>query len=230
MGFVPVQDMLNRIYNAVTKAIGVEIKAGLPAGANKIGSVDAQLTGRNVEDGSTVAGLSFEIDENGYPVLRIVDGAPFAYNQANDAKNVVERRHKLISHVITQNLATNEIYTLTPPAGKIWTLKLLTFDIDATTGGTSGTHQVFIRYGDNQARLGILRAVQPYNSSILFRYGHFDSATTQTPATSVEQSAIVKDLVIKSTTPLYFVYENGGDGTPGSLALNAYFLEEDEVL
>ena len=40
MGFIPVPDIMNRIYNAVTKAIGVELKAGLPAGTNNIGDVD----------------------------------------------------------------------------------------------------------------------------------------------------------------------------------------------
>ena len=50
MGLRTVQDIVNKIYNAVTGALGVELKAGLPAGTNKIGSVDAQLTGSMIKE------------------------------------------------------------------------------------------------------------------------------------------------------------------------------------
>ena len=48
------------------------------------GTLETQLTGSNVEDGSPVSGLSYEIDENGYPVMRVVDAAPFAYDPVAD--------------------------------------------------------------------------------------------------------------------------------------------------
>src|SRR5690554_6092894 len=53
-------------------------------------------TGSNVSDGSSVEGVSFVLDDEGYPVLRIVDSAPFAYDEAND-------EYKINGQVIVEN-------------------------------------------------------------------------------------------------------------------------------
>lgn len=41
---------------------------------------EVTLTGQNISDGTPVTKLSFEVDPDGYPVLRVVDAAPFSFD------------------------------------------------------------------------------------------------------------------------------------------------------
>ena len=49
------------------------------------------IKGSNRADGELVNGVSFEVDEDGYAALRVVDAAPIAYDEANDQLKVKQR-------------------------------------------------------------------------------------------------------------------------------------------
>ena len=52
------------------------------------GTVDTKLTGSNVSDGTTINGVSYVLDDNLYPVLRTIDAAPFAYDEAKNTYRI----------------------------------------------------------------------------------------------------------------------------------------------
>lgn len=58
---------------------------------NAVNPLPVGLSGSNVADGSGLSGVSFEVDANGYNVLRIVDAAPFAYDSTALALRVINK-------------------------------------------------------------------------------------------------------------------------------------------
>lgn len=70
MALYPFSDFVTSLKNGVDKALRVK--------------GEVKLDGKNINDGSDVTGVSYEVDDKGYPVLRTVDAAPFAYNPVED--------------------------------------------------------------------------------------------------------------------------------------------------
>lgn len=71
-----------------------------------------QLAGSNVEDGSPVSGVSFVLDENNHPVLRIVDAAPFAYDKTTDTIKISHQKEEI---VVWSNLQIRDTATTFSP-------------------------------------------------------------------------------------------------------------------
>jgi hypothetical protein len=70
--------------------MGIKMMGKNPSGnasavkVDEDGKIVVILSGRNVANNENVSGLSFELDDDGHPVLRVVDAAPFAYDAVDD--------------------------------------------------------------------------------------------------------------------------------------------------
>lgn len=67
---------LVQIINQDGKAVPVKVVNGSTGGGG--------ISGKNVENNEQINEVSFEVDDGGYPVLRVIDAAPFAYEPLKD--------------------------------------------------------------------------------------------------------------------------------------------------
>ena len=105
------------------------------------------VKGSNRADGELVNGVSFEVDEDGYAALRVVDAAPFAYDDVNERLRVtsepVEEAVRYFETPSTTVAASgNETIYIDPGAGYIGILTAIAFRASTPPDATSGTHNL----------------------------------------------------------------------------------------
>ena len=88
------------------------------------------ITGKDGAPGDQINEVSFQVDDNGYPVLRIIDAAPFGYDPVLNARRtavVAQRKVVRLSGPHTETVPVSGSFTLEikPPAGKIWKIPSL---------------------------------------------------------------------------------------------------------
>lgn len=187
----------------------------------------------------SIFGLSTETDPEGNKILKVVDAAPFAYDPVLGTNKVsLVASKKLISSGNIGSLTPETIavdgkktYILSPPPGKIWRIIYAFIMIPAPSGSpTTGTHQIFVRYATDSS-FNVLRGVTAFNKIIQYNYGTWSSTVdTKEPTDERIQYVALKDLLITSGVPLYFVYENKTDVTiTVKPEIRIFYTEEDEI-
>lgn len=71
--------------------------------------------GKSADGEQDVYGVSFELDENNLPVLRIIDANPWAYNSATDELKVIARKRTSSKVVIFDNVAKRDKVAMHSP-------------------------------------------------------------------------------------------------------------------
>lgn len=99
---------LVHIINQEGKAIPVKVVNGSTGGG---------ITGKNIDTNEQISEVSFEVDDNGYPVLRVIDAAPYAFNPVENALDVNIKQNSL--------KLKRETYTATVNAGQAVTFATL---------------------------------------------------------------------------------------------------------
>jgi len=192
---------------SATDPLPIKIQTELPAGAQVIGQVkltdgtDALLVNAN---GSinivpvNSAGTELFTDANpGSMKLtgrRIALPAPGNYDQTLD--------------VSPGGTAT---ITVTPPAGEIWRIWMVTITIPAIAGST-GTHRFRLRVGINNDYGNLLSLSADYSSSLSYTYRILGTGTAVPPDTAEQQRAVI-GLPVSSNCPLYLFYNNDSDAS-----------------
>src|SRR5690554_6940045 len=167
------------------------------------------VTGVDVENGESLSGVSYEKDENGYPVIRVVDAAPFAYDPHYDATKVtVQGARKILKINLSESdnvvAGGSKTVTVSPPTGKIWTVHALFTRYANPSDATSGTHRLDLRYGWNYDRFEVLTGITAHNKSIVYSYGIFSSdVDTQIPSNELLQRDVIRDMHLTEKAPLY---------------------------
>lgn len=217
------------IVNAETKPVPVKITGeGI--------TVNGGISGANVSDGSHVDGVSYELDENSYPVLRVVDAAPFAYDPALQViKTTVLAQRKVVKEKLTKSdeVAPNGTQTIEikPPIGKVWRIENISFNMPAPVGATSGTHQISFYYGEDVFYCNVLQGSTAFNKVLSYIYGAFASTVdAKTPEDVTLQTNALKGLYVTSLVPLYVKYQNKTDVSHNA-ARHFYvvYTEEDSL-
>ena len=200
------------------------------------GSGGGGITGKDVETGDYINEVSFEVDDNGHPVLRVIDAAPFGYDPVlNATRTAAVAQRKVVklsgSHTETVPVSGSFVLEIKPPAGKIWKIENLFFRYPAVSGATSGKHQVTVRQGENYSVLDILRGVTAFDKRLDFVYGSFsDSVDTKTPVSEDSQHRAIKGLHVSEEIPIYVVYQNQTDAPQtDSLEFHVFCTEEESL-
>jgi|SRR5690606_19372177 len=108
------------VINQDGKAIPVKVIGGSTGGG---------ITGKNIDTDEQVSEVSFEVDDRGYPVLRVIDAAPYAYNPVDEALNVNIKQKSLP--------LIRETYEITVNAGQTVTFATLDVSLyDTISWGT----------------------------------------------------------------------------------------------
>lgn len=218
---------LSHIINKDGQAIPVKIIGDAIGGG---------VSGYDVETGSLISKVSFEVDPEGYAVQRIVDAAPNSYDPSLDAKRTVILADKKIQkndYTANETVAAggNSLLEIKPPPGKVWEVENLFFRYPSITGATGGTHSVTFRYGDNISFCGVLRGITAYNKIIDYVYGSFASTVdTKMPSLETLQSESIKGLHLTEEAPLFAYYQNQTDApTSGARPFYLVVSEKDAL-
>lgn len=213
------------VVNSDGQAIPVKVVNGSTGGGG--------ITGKDVDNNEQIHEVSFEVDDNGYPVLRTIDAAPFAYNPISDTLKTskVKVKKETLSQTLTLDGNKNAIITFAPPVDKLWRINTLFLRAPAVEGATTGTHSIAFRYGDNLSYMTILEGTTSYDKMIEYKFSSFaDSTDTQIPTDKSMQSSALKDILISRDIPLHINYQNRTDVAPVSdLILYIVYSEENSL-
>lgn len=189
-------------------------------------AVPVKIVQGNGENGALLEGLSFETDDKGELVLRVVDAAPFAYDPVLEAKKVlvIGDRKLVVEKIMKTNVLANkddssypdynntDILEIKPPAGKIWEMKHFSFNVNKPNGATLGRHQIFVRYGSDEAIATVLSAKATYLGGLAIDAGIITNANdTKTPDDALSQKLAMQNLYATYANPIYVKYQNQTD-------------------
>jgi hypothetical protein len=165
------------------------------------------------------SGVSYETDDEGKLVLRVVDAAPFAYDPVTDSKRVslvAKEKVKFIKFEGTSSVddGEDEIIKVIPPPNKVWEVVSLFFRVPPVTNASQGTNRLIIRQGVTASLCSLLRGETAYSKFIEYSYGRFTSSVdTQLPEFAQMQNDLIKGVKISNEVPLHFIYQNRTNAT-----------------
>jgi hypothetical protein len=87
------------------------------------GNVKVSQNGSNIADGSSVNKFSFVLDDENYPVLRVVDAAPFYYNETLDAakiQNIGGNTEDIFTLIDNEELLSDNLIYFGAGGNSIW--------------------------------------------------------------------------------------------------------------
>ena len=150
------------------------------------------------------------------------------WNDAANALNVqlTGRKAKIDSasydQVLNVAASGSTIITITPPAGELWKIKNLYFDILGPAGATSGTHIIEVTYGptyDPKRRIMALTSNFDKRIRLQDNMPHAD-VTTKTPNNDAIIQSNVLSFILSNAVPLILRYVNNTNATQtGTLAI-----------
>lgn len=194
------------------------------------------ITGRNIDNDELINEVSFEVDADGYAVLRVIDAAPFAYDpDAGVLKVRSVRETKVVEDTKSGTLNLNASETILiefePPAGKSWKINLFYFNFPALSGVTSGEHQATIKYGGTTSHYDLIQGRTSYDKALTYRYGSlYESVDSQTPASSMFQNELIKGVLLVQGKKLIIAYQNRtSEAISGNYAARI-IVEEENIL
>lgn len=194
------------------------------------------ITGRNIDNDDLINEVSFEVDADGYAVLRVVDAAPFAYDSdAGVLKVRSVRETKVVedtrSGTLSLNASETSFIEFEPPVGKSWKINLFYFRFPAISGVTSGEHQAIVKYGGTSSSYDLMFARTSYDKVLAYRYGSFEeSVDTQSPASPILQNELVKGALLVQGRKLIIAYQNR---TSEAISVNytaRIIVEEENII
>lgn len=108
--------------------------------------------------------------------------------------------------------------TVTPPAGELWRVKVLRFQLAGPSGATTGTHRIEVRPG---VAFPVLYALSNYNVTIDVWNNLVQTATTEIPSGDGPQADAINRIVATNGMPLTLWYSNNTDAAQtGNLVLH----------
>lgn len=120
---------------------------------------------------------------------------------------------KMITATAATTIAdgASETITVTPTAGKRWTIQGVRFSVTKPVGAAAGSHKLLVNLGTSS--LSLLWGTAAYNKSLFYLYSQLcDDAlanlTTEVPSDKNAQVAAFKGLQITASHTLQFVYTN----------------------
>jgi hypothetical protein len=100
-------------------------------------------------------------------------------------------------------------YTITPPVGEIWRLKMLRVKIPLIAAST-GNHTLYIRQGASTLDGSLMSCVIAGTADLSLLYNCFQgTVVSAAPSTAEGQIRLIQGIVVTSECPLYVVYNNG---------------------
>lgn len=186
-----------------------------------------------------LAELAYETDPDGNKILKVVDAAPFAYDPSLEALKTVPIATSKIgytkigytSQVFEKNKSV--AFELRPPVGKVWRIKMATFNIDISANTpASGTHTITVRYYTNDMFHNVLTGTANFDKKISYSCGEFaEYMTSISPTDKVNQSNALKDLPISYDYPLFVTYQNRTDVVVTCRPyIEFIYTEENEII
>lgn len=151
-------------------------------------------------------------DENGNWVLRTVDAAPFAYDEKLDALKQKALKSMppmdTLSQVVNVAAGGSKIFTITPPAGELWHIKMISMDIPVATGATTGSQVIEGFFSTAATSLNqFLSVVSNAQTKIVVRSNQPMTKTSSFPP-DPEFANQIRNAVISNSNPLILVYTN----------------------
>lgn len=151
-------------------------------------------------------------DKNGNWVLRIVDAAPFAYDETLDALKQKPLKSMpamdTLSQVVNVAAGGNKTFTITPPTGELWHIKMISLDIPVATGATTGSQVIEGFFTTAATSLNqFLSVVSNASTKIVIRSNQPMTKTSSYPP-DPEFANQIRSTVISNSNPLILVYSN----------------------
>jgi len=208
MALFPLSDLLTTLSDNITKALRVrgevKIDQTTPGTTNAV-VVTGNLPKLRVVDPAT--GNPVEVtaiqDGSGDWVLRIVDASP--YTGSKKAIPVVST----LSQTVNVLASGTQTFTITPPAGELWRVKLLGVDVPIPAGGASGTQLIQLFYSNASSALNTIADITSvYSAKVVVRGNIPLTKSSCTPPTDGDFADQIRSIAITTDNPLLIVYSN----------------------
>lgn len=174
-------------------------------------------------DDSTFKPLSHELDDNGKAVLRVVDAAPFAYDQvANAIRTLPVRKLVRTRNTYSTTVAAtsgNHILTFVPTAGHIARLRYMAVFIPVIAGST-GSHRLQITVGPESA----------YAAERIIDRDVVATSAITVSANNATDRDLMRDVVFDATNPLQVAYYNVSNIDQTGVRFVLVIYEEEAVV
>lgn len=191
---------------------------------NPPGAGVVTVKGSNRADGELVNGVSFEVDEDGFAALRVVDAAPFAYDDVNERLLVTSEPVEQVVwfHDVssTEVAASDQLEViLDPGAGYIGRVTRFGYRAPAPSGAASGTHTLRVLQGS-----GVTGGFA--NERLVDLTAAFGSPVNLAVGTKSATAYYLEGHEFSSDEPLRFRYFNGTDvAQTGERRLLVYYTK-----
>lgn len=166
---------MSYIINPEGKAIPVKVVSGSASGG---------IAGKNIDNNEQINEVSFEVDADGYPVLRIIDAAPYGFNPIEDALDV---------NIKQKTMALKRLkYTVTVEAGDFKTIepnldvseyRYLAWGASVDSSSTFRLDTILKDFEDSQHLHRLDREESPYHET-------FTSTTGQTEEIPLQSTGV----------------------------------------
>jgi hypothetical protein len=198
--------MAGRGDDGLAKAIKTDNDGNL--GVKLAGSILAKdpATGETVE-------VTAVQDNDGEWVFRMVDASPVAYDQATDTIKTKSKKSlpaiQTLSQTVNITAGSNKQFTIAPPAGEIWHIKLIGLDAPAPSGASSGSHVAEFYYTDISTSVNqVLSIANVFGSKITIRANVPFSKSSALPASDGDFSSAIRNISCSASNPLIILYTN----------------------
>lgn len=168
---------MSYIINPEGKAVPVKVVNGSAGGG---------ISGKNIDNNEQINEVSFEVDADGYPVLRIIDAAPYGFNPIEDALDV---------NIKQKTMALKRLkYTVTVEAGDFKIIegnldvseyRYLAWGASVDSSSTFRLETVLKDFEDNQHLHRLDRLESPYQETFTSVTGQIEEIQLQTTGVSL---------------------------------------------
>lgn len=152
-------------------------------------------------------------DTNGDWVLRMVDAAPFAYDEATDTKKIMPKKAlpeiQTLSETVNIAPSGNRTFTIQPPIGELWHIKHLSIDIPVPTGATSGSTILDALYSSISSNLNqIFTISNAFGAKVVIRGSYPLTKNNNYPISDTDFARSIQNIVCSNENPLLLLYTN----------------------
>jgi len=111
------------------------------------------------------------------------------------------------------NAAASNTQTLTPPAGKLYRVRMIHYQIATPAGSTAGTHELIGERILVTSERPVFTVKADFNATIFIKDLRFTGNSSELPSNEREQFLLLTngDLIATNSFPLKFTYNNDTD-------------------
>lgn len=214
-----------------------ELKNSIPAGTNKIGSVDAQITGSDVDLASESK------QDEAKAVLDLLNAKDYATEAKLEAVRALlagtintqltgsrkALRVVSINQITTVNAGGGETLDIYASAGNIGKVINLSVAVSPPPGASTGTHDFLLR--NDTVLASIAQGVSNFGDSVEWAFSGWNVATSiKRPSDANQALNAVKGITMSATIPLRITYNNNTNAAQTNARSGRVILLEEAVI